>query len=299
MLRKSTWLHLRIPFSFFLLPIFLFAQSVSPNIIQDNFLLVLIILHIFLYPASNGYNSYFDKDEESIGGLKHPPKVTKGLYYTALLFDLVALGLGLLIGWQFTIMLLIYGLVSKAYSHPMVRLKKYPFASWFVAGFFQGFFTFIMAFIALNNYDLERVFKPHILIPALLSSLFLWGSYPMTQVYQHGEDSRRGDKTLSILLGIKGTFYFTVIMFTLTSVGFVWYFWEYHKMGYAIDFLLFLVPVVLFFSFWFLQVIKNPAKADYAHAMWLNSISSLCMSAFFIYFFLNSTQLIQAIQGGF
>src|SRR3954469_16180666 len=94
MFSKSTLLHLRIPFSYFLLPVYLFAVSVSPNITEKRLLWVFIILHLLLYPASNGFNSYFDKDEKSIGGLKNPPPVQKGLYWTSLLLDMVAVVVG-------------------------------------------------------------------------------------------------------------------------------------------------------------------------------------------------------------
>jgi hypothetical protein len=125
MFSKSSWLHLRIPFSYFLLPVFLFSLSISPNLNQDRMLWVFIILHFFLYPASNGYNSYFDKDEGSIGGLKNPPPVNKGLYWLSLTLDALALIMGFLkVNALFAVMLLIYGLVSKAYSHPLIRLKR-------------------------------------------------------------------------------------------------------------------------------------------------------------------------------
>ena len=129
MIKKSTWLHLRIPFSFYLVPVFLFAWSISDKQYVFNAVLSFVIIHFFLYPASNAYNSYFDKDKQSIGGLKNPPPVSKELYYIALIFDAIALMLGLFIGWQFVLMLFIYGLVSKAYSHPSIRIKKYAIGS--------------------------------------------------------------------------------------------------------------------------------------------------------------------------
>ena len=94
MFSKSTFLHLRIPFSYFLLPVYLFSLSASPNLNESKLLWVFVILHFFLYPASNGYNSYFDKDEKSIGGLKNPPPVTKGLYWLSLLLEVSAIGRG-------------------------------------------------------------------------------------------------------------------------------------------------------------------------------------------------------------
>lgn len=299
MFKKSTWLHLRIPFSFFLLPVFLFALAVSPNINESRIVIVLIALHLFLYPASNGYNSYFDKDEGSIGGLKNPPKVNKGLYYMALVFDVIAIALGLLINWQFALMLFIYGLVSKAYSHPSIRLKKFPFTSWFIAGLFQGLFTFLMSYVGLNDYTMYHVLKLSVLIPALLSSAILWGSYPMTQIYQHEEDSQRGDITLSLKLGVLGTFHFTGLAFTLASASFVWYFIDVYQLKYAVAFLISMAPVVLFFSYWYLQTRNDRAKADFTNTMRLNFLSAIFLNAFFIYFFLDHTQVLQAIKAGY
>src|SRR5690349_6999768 len=225
MFSRSSWLHLRIPFSFFLLPIYFLALSVSPNFNESRIGWVLLIVHIFLYPASNGFNSYFDKDEKSIGGIKNPPPVNTGLYYLALLFDALAILLGVWkLNWQFGVMLFVYGLASKAYSHPIIRLKKYPIYGWIITGFFQGFFTVLMCYIGINNYNIETTINSKVLIAGTLASLMLWGNYPMTQIYQHEEDSNRGDITLSIKLGILGTFYFTAACFTLAVAGFVFFF---------------------------------------------------------------------------
>ncbi len=299
MLKKSTWLHLRIPFSFFLLPVFLFALAISPNINESRIIIVFLALHFFLYPASNGYNSYFDKDEKSIGGLRNPPKVSRGLYFMALLFDLVAILLGFLINWQFVLMLFIYGMVSKAYSHPSVRIKKYPLASWFIAGFFQGFFTFLMSYIGLNTYGFEHLDKSSLIIPALLTSGILWGSYPMTQIYQHEEDKKRGDITLSLKLGILGTFHFTAILFTVATAFFAWYFVYYFQLRYAAGFFISMSPVVFFFGIWYFRTRRDLNKANYGNTMWLNFISSLCLNAFFIWFFLDNSQVLQAIKAGY
>ncbi|MEL7145187.1 MAG: UbiA family prenyltransferase, partial [Bacteroidota bacterium] len=130
MIKKATLLHLRIPFSFFLLPVFLFAWSVYPAADFSRLLSVFVILHLLIYPASNGYNSYFDKDENSIGGLKVPPKVSKELYTVSLILDAIALIWALWISPYFAGCVFIYGAVSKAYSHPLVRLKKMPFIGW-------------------------------------------------------------------------------------------------------------------------------------------------------------------------
>ena len=288
MLSKSSWLNLRIPFSVFLMPVFLFALAISVQPTLLNIVLVFVVLHIFIYPASNGYNSYFDKDEKSIGGLKAPPKVTKELYFLSLLFDLVGIVIGLLISLEFSVMVLIYGLVSKAYSHPSIRIKKSPWGSWVIAGFFQGFFTFWMSYIGLNGVGFQCILDPVVWIPAGLSTLILLGSYPMTQIYQHEEDQKRGDVTLSYLLGIKGTFLFTGGVFLLAVVAYFLYFNRYYNMQYFVLFIVFLAPVLFYFNYWFVKVLKDDSKADFTHTMRLNLISSLALSVFFIVMYLQS-----------
>lgn len=299
MFRRSSWLHLRIPFSYFLLPIFLFSLSVSPNFNGSRIGWVFFILHFLLYPASNGYNSYFDKDEKSIGGLKNPPPVKKGLYYLSLLFDVIAIVLGyLMINLTFALMLVAYGLVSKAYSHPSIRIKKYAITGWVIAGAFQGCFTFIMCYIGINDFSIENAMNNDVLIPGILTSTMLWANYPMTQVYQHEEDAKRGDHTLSLTLGVRGTFYFAAGFFLLAMAGFGVYLSTFFHMYYVLVFFTMLSPVLIFFLVWFTKVLRNPIHADYKRTMWLNFISATCLNAFFIYLFLDSTQVIQALRGG-
>ena len=294
MFSSSSWLHLRIPFSYFLLPVYLFGLAISPNVSEVTLLWSFIIIHVFLYPASNGYNSYFDKDEKSIGGLKNPPPVNKGLYYLSLLFDGLALVLGFVfINITFAIMLFIYGLVSKAYSHPGVRLKKYPITGWFTAGLFQGLFTFVMSYIGINKYSLDNVLRPAVLIPGALCTLMLWANYPMTQIYQHEEDGKRGDETFSRMLGIRGTFYFVAGVFGMVSVGFFLYFKAFFSVTYALFFVAALFPVVLYFFYWFIRAYHDETKADYTHTMWLNFISATCLNAFFLYLFLYANNYYQ------
>ncbi len=292
MFTRSTWLHLRIPFSFFLMPVFIFAAATIAEINIGRFILVFISLHLFLYPASNGYNSYFDKDEKSIGGLKNPPMVNKGLYQLALLFDVIAILIGFTINWQFALLLFIYGLVSKAYSHPLIRLKKLTYVSWLVVGFFQGAFTFIMAVIGLNGIGFEAFTETNYIIPALLSSGILWGSYPMTQIYQHDEDAKRGDITLSYQLGIKGTFNFTAITFAIASGLFWWYFNIRYQASYEWVFLGMMLPILIYFNSWFFQVLKDESKADFTHTMKLNFISATFLNLFFLYMLLSEHNLI-------
>jgi 1,4-dihydroxy-2-naphthoate octaprenyltransferase len=286
MVSKSTILHLRIPFSFYLLPFFCFALSQSIDVKVTFLILSFLVIHLFFYPASNGYNSYYDKDEESIGGLENPPPVNKELLYVSLLFDAVGLFIGILISWQFAVMILGIGMVSKAYSHPSIRLKKYPILGLLTVAFFQGAYTYLMSYIAITDSEFSELAEGRTLCAAGLCSLMLFGSYPMTQVYQHGEDGRRGDETMSRMLGILGTFYWTAGIFTITTLGFVVYFVSYYNWTTAIVFQVFLLPTLIYFFAWFLKVWKDPKAADFKSTMRLNSLSSCCFVAFFLFLYL-------------
>jgi len=288
----STLLHLRFPFSYFLLPVYLFALGISPNFYGSQLIWSFAIIHFMLYPASNGFNSYFDKDEKSIGGLKNPPPVNTSLYYLSLLLDVAAIVIAYWkINFLFSIMILIYGLVSKAYSHPSIRLKRYPIIGWVTVGIFQGSFAFLMCYVGINSFEMESLMQSKIIIPALLSTVMLLGNYPMTQVYQHEEDAKHGDKTMSMLLGIRGTFIFVQIVFAIAALGFVLYFNNFFSPQFSYAFLISLLPVVLFFMIWFYQVWKDNTKADHSKTMWLNFISATCLNSFFIYFFLQNSHL--------
>lgn len=293
---RSTLLHLRFPFSWFLLPVFLFSLSFAPNIHPHRLLWVFVILHLLVYPASNGYNSYFDRDEQSIGLLKNPPRVNLSLYFVSLLLDALALILAFIhLNTTFMLMVLLYGLASKAYSHPQIRLKKYPVTGWIITGFFQGFFVFLACYVGLNDFSIEQVLRPQVLTPALLCSLMLWGNYPLTQVYQHGEDAKRGDRTLSLRLGIRNTFSFSAWMFMLAAAGFINLFWFVFDRNYIGEFLLAMAPVALFFSFWFYRVKQHERYARYDYAMWMNIISATSLNVFFVYLFLDSTHVLDAL----
>jgi 1,4-dihydroxy-2-naphthoate octaprenyltransferase len=284
MLKESTILHLRFPFSFFLMPIFFFALSQSMTLDTTNMILSYVILHLFVYPASNGFNSYYDKDEESIGALEEPPPVSEELLFVSLMMDAVALVFAAVIGWQFTIMVFIYGMISKAYSHPAVRLKKYPMGGWLTAIIFQGAYTYFMVYMAINDLKVTEIFTPDILFPATISTVLLGGFYPITQIYQHNEDKKRGDKTLSLLLGIQNTFLFAGMMFLIADLGFLFYFVSYFSIFPFLILQIFLLPVLYFFIKWFRKSLQDVDEVNFQNTMRMNLIASSSLIAYFIFF---------------
>ena len=283
LISHSTLKHLRITFSFNLLPIFLFTLAITPQSINWIDALVLFVCwHFFIYPASNGFNSYFDKDKESIAGIKYPPKVTKELYYFSIALDVIGILLALCIHLTTAISMLIYGLISKAYSHPSIRLKKRPIVSWIIVSVFQGYFVFLVTYWTIHDIPISRLTTSMIQIPALLTTMMLMSAYPITQVYQHKEDRERGDFTLSLRLGVLGTFHFTALGFVITALGYVSYFFYYHDLQTMLLYLILMIPLLIYYIFWYQKVIKSIDLADFEHTMKLNRLSALCLNTFFL-----------------
>lgn len=280
---KNILLHLRIPFSLFLLPVFLFALSQASPVVTDRAWWAFVLIHLFLYPASNAYNSYYDKDEGSIGMLEVPPPVSIGLLVTAWVLDIAAIILAFLaeLGTPFIVYLIMYGLISKAYSHPVIRLKKYPLLSWLIVGLFQGAFTYLATMQVLTQMEVPALLSVHYLLPALICTSNLWAVYPLTQVYQHDEDARRGDLTYSRLLGIEGTFLSAAVFFTLSFVGYLYYFLSVGSVNSLFVLLVCMGPVLGYFGYWWWLVRKDPAEANFRHTMRMNVLASLGLNLFF------------------
>jgi len=280
---RNVLLHLRIPFSLFLLPVFLFALSQVPSASPSRAWWAFVLIHLFLYPASNAYNSYYDKDEGSIGLLEVPPPVSPGLLVTAWALDIAAIALALLLGLgtPFVLYLLIYGFISKAYSHPAIRLKKYPLLSWLIVGLFQGALTYLATIQVLSQSEIPSLFSVQYLLPALICTSNLWAVYPLTQVYQHDEDARRGDLTYSRMVGIQGTFLNAAVFFSISFAGFLYYFLHYGSVNSLIVLTVCMGPVLGYFAYWWRLVHKNPGEANFRHTMRMNVLASLGLNLFF------------------
>ena len=150
MFRFSTFQLLRFHFSLFLLPVYLFAISQLPAVDWQAAWLTFFILHGLVYPSSNGYNSYMDRDDTPIGGLKNPLQPTRQLFYVTVIMDILAVALSLTIDLVFTLGIIFYILASRAYSYRGIRLKRWPVLGFLVVFLFQGALIFYCTYHAAH-----------------------------------------------------------------------------------------------------------------------------------------------------
>jgi len=279
----STLVLLRIPFSFFLMPVFWFAISQLLNHDAFNVCIIFLVLHVLIYPASNGYNSYIDKDTDSIGGIKNPPKPTKSLLYASIIFDTIGILLGIMVHWIFAIGVAVYVLVSRAYSWDGIRIKKYGWAAFFTVSFFQGAYIYLLVYLfAQPIFSVNQLINLKVLIPAFISMLNIAGVYPLTQIYQHKADKEAGVKSLSSILGITGTFYFSGIIFFAATLLTFYYFNLLNTNHLSYLLLLFMMPIVFFFTWWYIKVTKSVLQASFSNTMMMNGISATSFNLYYI-----------------
>ncbi len=284
---KSTIKHLRFSFSFFLMPVFLFTLSQANDINWIKTVGAFLILHLLIFPASNGYNSYQDRDETSIGGLKHPPKVTENLFYATLLFDILGLICGLFISVYFSLFVLVFVIMSRAYSYRKIRLKKYPIIGFITVFIFQGGFVYLIASSAISPFSFNTFFTLNNIICMCISSLFLGSAYPLTQIYQHDADKKDGVISISYMLGYTGTFVFSAILFTMGAILLFYNFELKHQQIALLLFLVAMLPVVYRLSIWFNKVRKNTDNANFENTMKMNMTNSTCMNLYFTLLIIN------------
>lgn len=278
MIHRSTIQHLRFAFSLFLMPIFWFAVTQANVVDIKNTVLIFIILHLLVYPASNGYNSFMDDDKDSIGGLENPLPVNKQLLYASVAMDIIAVALSFVISLKVAVAVVIYITASRLYSYRGVRLKKYPILGYLTVIICQGALVYYIVSVAANPAASWR----EIIFPAIISSLLIGGTYPLTQVYQHKQDKDDGVTTLSYLLGIKGTFLFCGIVLLVAVLLLSIYFVNTGQASALFLYFILMFPVLFYFTNWFLKVRNDLSQANFKNLMKMNYIASTCSNIAFI-----------------
>lgn len=155
---------------------------------------------VLLNGGTLALNSAFDRDEGDIAFLANPPRPPRHLA----LVGAVLMAAGLALTWQlpptYRTLYIICVVMSIAYSVPPFRLKSVAGMDWVINMLGFGTLTPYAAW-AITGRPLEGA-----LAPVLWSFTPLFAAlYPLTQLYQMDEDRARGDRTLALRLGVRGS----------------------------------------------------------------------------------------------
>lgn len=193
-------LHLRLHYQFFILSGgYLLGGLLANQMNTGEYWLQFLNVHILLFGGATAFNSYWDKDTGPVGGLKHPPEMKPWMHKLSLLM----LGVGWVwaydTGLQFAAVYGISAVLFWLYSTPLARWKGHPHLSLLAIALSTGvnsvFLGLLAAGGAISGLDL---------LGAAGAGLILLSLYPVSQVYQIGEDKARGDNTFAVLYGLNG-----------------------------------------------------------------------------------------------
>jgi 1,4-dihydroxy-2-naphthoate octaprenyltransferase len=216
---SSLFVHLRLHYQLlFLSPLFIWGFMLGGASISKRAGIGFVSFHLFLYGGITAYNSYYDRDEGPVGGLRSPPPVIELLLPFSLLVQAVGFVLALVVGFRFAFLYATVMLLSVAYSHPWFRWKAKALVSLLVVAVGQGAVGYAGGWLCGAE-------PPHSLLalnPLLGLSVATFsavGLYPLTQIDQIDEDRARGDRTFAVVFGADASFKFALACIALAGFG--------------------------------------------------------------------------------
>jgi 4-hydroxybenzoate polyprenyltransferase len=207
----ALFVHLRLHYQLvFLSPLFAWGFALGGGHFSARAGWGFLAFHVFLYGGITAYNSYYDRDEGPVGGLRKPPPVTPALLGFSLAVQLIGWGLSLLVGAELALLYVVVMLLSVAYSHPAFRWKARPLLSLVVVALGQGAVGFRAGWLCAATPPLPLLSSLDGSLGMAAAVLLTTGFYPLSQLYQIDEDRRRGDFTFAVVYGSKTSFRFAL-----------------------------------------------------------------------------------------
>ncbi|MBN2731690.1 MAG: UbiA prenyltransferase family protein [Balneolaceae bacterium] len=232
-------IHLRWHYQMFILSGgFLLGGYLSPTVDWSPFLVQFLNVHLLLFGGATAYNSFWDKDEGPVGGLKDPPPMHRWMWGASLFLQFIGLMIALPAGLFFVLIYALSIVLFWLYSSPLFRWKGTPLRSLIAIGISTGTNSVLMGYLAAGNHILTSTS----LIAAIGVALMVLSLYPVSQLYQLDEDMQRGDQTFSVQFGFAGVIRFFAVAFTsgvvlvALSIGQIqdWLGWTFCMIGIVV-----------------------------------------------------------------
>lgn len=208
---RRVFIHVRWPVQSYVLLGFLFGSLVSKSPLTLD-LVVGFISWFLICAGLTVFNSYYDKDEEPVGGMAKPPKVTISLLYGSLAMQAVGLILAVVLGGIFLALAIVVIILYILYSHRYFRFKSNGFAAVAINSTL-GALT-ILAAISLGH----SASVASIVLAASCAAFFKASVYMMMQVHQVREDKERGDTSIAVMFGRNATLRASLVFIFIAGV---------------------------------------------------------------------------------
>lgn len=168
-----------------------------------DFVFQFLVIHLLLFGGATVYNSYWDRDEGPIGGLRNPPPLASWTRPASVLLQFGGLVLSIPMGPVYMLFYAISMLFFWLYSHPAYRWKGRPLPSLIAIGVSTGSNSLVFGYLSAGSQ-----WDPLILVPAMGVALVMLSLYPVSQMYQLREDEARGDRTFAVEFGTQAIYPF-------------------------------------------------------------------------------------------
>ena len=276
--------------SFYFLPVYFFTLAISPNINGDRIGVVLVSVFLLLIPTAN----YIAANP----GKRISPSEDSNYSFMdslSLVMLIAAIYLGWTISWEFNLLQVLYLLVVVLISIQERNLSAGLI--WLTSRALLGILLFASIYLGLNQYGFNNLLRTHIILFASLSILIIITSLIIANLHEyyllHKDDiedlPRSALKPIKMMLILMGLLFFAFAGFLIIT-----YNWRYA--GFFV--LALMTSIIIAIS-----MIRRVTTGNIANLpltlSWLNIILSTCLVIFFIYFFLDSTQVLQAVSGGY
>jgi len=131
------------------------------------------------------------------------------MWAASLIIQMLGLLLAIPLGRLFLSFYALSMLLFWLYSSPIARWKGRPLKSLLAIGISTGFDSVLLGYLAAGN----RTIPVFILIAGVGVAFLLLSLYPISQIYQREEDTRRGDQTFTLQYGTTVVFRFFELSF--------------------------------------------------------------------------------------
>jgi len=260
--------------TFIYLPLFLFAisQTHDLNWLHTGFFFV--ILQVLMHPSNQlqiaNANMELSDNKTDI------TQQAKNLITTSISMNSLAVVLSILIfSLEVGVGVLCYLLLSKLHNNNPIRLRKYAIISLLLTMTMQGVLLF-----ALTQYATGKLMLITNVFAIQACAFFVGFVYPLTQMHTHTDDLKRGDLTISIRLGLKGTFALSLVMLLLAISFMGLHLYNTRNVFHFYLFLFFLSPVAAYFFWWRKNTRIEPLVANYRFTKLFVMINTICMCLF-------------------
>ncbi len=255
----------------YFLPVFFFTLAGSPNMVGWRIGVVLGLFYMILIPTSNYVGALLKR-------LKLPNYKFSVIDIVVLIILFTSLFLGWRINWQYGLLQVVFAIYITTIFSNSLLLKKFSL----LIILLLGLLIFIVTYIGLNQYGFLQLTSIHNVQVALLCSLLV-----LRVIYPMASELNKPNwlNALNSIMAIE-------------VMGFFTFFFYYFSWNYAIFFGLALIPAnTLFYRLKAISAISE--KETEQKLVLIRRIYALVVTAFFIYFFLDSTHVIQALLGGY